>query len=89
MPIYEYECPQCEQKLEKLHGRKEILRLTCAHCSEDVVLQRCISNTYFKLKGQGWYRDRYDSTAPINNKESDTSKKGESAVKAVKKEKVT
>ncbi|MBN1945928.1 MAG: zinc ribbon domain-containing protein [Bradymonadales bacterium] len=57
MPIYEYRCLRCGDKFE------ELLRAgdpdpVCPLCGAEKP-RRLISNTYFSLKGTGWYATDY------------------------------
>lgn len=53
MPIYEYVCPKCNYKVEKLHKIDEVYLEKCFKCEVD--LKKKISVSHFKLKGNGWY----------------------------------
>lgn len=75
MPIYEYECPLCEDVVEIEHKINEQPNPwpICKHDPEkikdvtvygvtDLVntqMRRIISKNSFSLKGSGWARDKY------------------------------
>ncbi len=59
MPIYEYICKSCGEKIEKLQKVNEPALLSCPACEGE--LYRPISRTSFRLKGGGWYADGYSS----------------------------
>lgn len=56
MPIYEYECPQCEKVFEEW-GKSGDSHKNCPVCGTDS--PRIISRTSFVLKGDGWYVSDY------------------------------
>jgi len=56
MPIYEYHCGSCEHDFEELVGLKESSP-ACPLCDHEV--ERIISLSTFRLKGDGWYADAY------------------------------
>ncbi len=58
MPIYEYCCRECGEKVEVLHRRRNEPAPACKKCGEDA-LERLISRTHFQLKGDGWYVTDY------------------------------
>lgn len=69
MPIYEYECGDCQQLFE--HWQKDYNpqdHIDCPICKGDA--KKVMSNTSFILKGGGWYATEYgnrkDSTAGGN-----------------------
>jgi len=60
--LYEYFCKTCKCHLEIEHGIKEKPRRDCPVCNTRKSLKRLISGTgAFILKGDGWYKDGYDS----------------------------
>ncbi len=54
MPIYEYQCRNCEHSLEKLQRMSDEPLTDCPEC-EQPTLNKLISSAAFKLKGTGWY----------------------------------
>lgn len=54
MPIYEYRCQQCGQYTELLQKISDLPVTICPHCNAPA-LQKQISNTSFRLMGDGWY----------------------------------
>ncbi|NLZ16418.1 MAG: zinc ribbon domain-containing protein [Desulfobulbaceae bacterium] len=57
MPIYEYECNQCDKTLEVSQSIKDAPLSTCPDCGQPV--RKLISASSFLLKGGGWYADGY------------------------------
>lgn len=57
MPIYEYQCQQCQQQFDVMQKiNDEPLRI-CESCGGE--LQKMVSSTSFILKGGGWYVTEY------------------------------
>lgn len=58
MPIYEFECPDCNIIIETLlpNNHKED-SITCPKCKKK--MKRIISKTSFILKGESWAKDNY------------------------------
>jgi putative FmdB family regulatory protein len=57
MPIYEYECPSCSHRFEKL-VRIGAEPPPCPEC-EGTEVRKLVSASGFILKGGGWYKDGY------------------------------
>jgi putative FmdB family regulatory protein len=58
MPIYEYECAACGERLERLQRLSDPPLVDCPACGEPK-LQRQISSPAFQFKGSGWYVTDY------------------------------
>ncbi len=54
MPIYEYECEACSNKLEKLQKISDEPLKVCPECNQSK-LNKLVSAAGFRLKGSGWY----------------------------------
>jgi putative FmdB family regulatory protein len=54
MPIYEYQCQNCEHTLEALQKLTDASLTLCPKCSHDT-LKKKVSAVGFRLKGGGWY----------------------------------
>ena len=54
MPIYEYQCTECDHKLEALQKMSDDPLVKCPVCEKDA-LKKLISAVAFRLKGSGWY----------------------------------
>jgi putative FmdB family regulatory protein len=61
MPIYEYQCENCNRRFEVMQRITEPLLSTCEQCGGHV--RRLISQTSFVLKGSGWYVTDYPSAS--------------------------
>lgn len=57
MPIYEYECLNCGNKLEVMQKFNDRPLQTCSQCGGR--LHKLISQSSFILKGNGWYVTDY------------------------------
>ena len=58
MPIYEYQCTECDHIIEKIESFKsEIRTIICPFCNG--ISNRILSLGSFHLKGSGWYKDGY------------------------------
>lgn len=55
MPIYEYQCANCGQKIEVIQKMSDEPLTHCEACGQDS-LKKLISATHFQLKGGGWYK---------------------------------
>mgnify|MGYP001822183455 FL=1 len=54
MPIYEYQCEACSEKLEALQKISDAPLVDCPTCGE-AALKKLVSAAAFRLKGGGWY----------------------------------
>nr|WP_298415212.1 zinc ribbon domain-containing protein [uncultured Halomonas sp.] len=79
MPIYEYQCKACGQRLEKLQKINAAPLTQCPHC-EQQALSRLISAAGFRLAGGGWYETDFKSGGKKNlaGDKNDTTKSPES-----------
>lgn len=72
MPIYEYQCGACGHNLEALQKINESPLTECPACGKRS-LQKCISATSFRLKGNGWYvTDFKDKGTPSTQTDKQT-----------------
>jgi putative FmdB family regulatory protein len=61
MPIYEYNCSQCQKLTDVLQKLNEPAPQRCPACGAEGTLSRVVSRTSFVLKGGGWGADLYGS----------------------------
>ena len=54
MPIYEYQCQDCQHKLEVMQRISDARLTTCPTCGKES-LKKLVSAVGFQLKGTGWY----------------------------------
>lgn len=79
MPIYEYQCHDCQHKLEVMQRMSEPLLKTCPSCGQDA-LRKLVSAVGFQLKGTGWYETDFKTKPKAKRDgESDSGGKSESS----------
>lgn len=61
MPIFNYECKNCNNEFEELVFNNE--EVNCPNCNSKNV-KRIMSLSNFHLKGDGWYKDGYSKPPP-------------------------
>jgi putative FmdB family regulatory protein len=61
MPVYEYECQECNKVFEVQQKIADKPLSNCPECQAPV--KKLMSMTSFQLKGGGWYADGYSSPA--------------------------
>ncbi|MBU2710290.1 FmdB family zinc ribbon protein [Zooshikella harenae] len=71
MPIYEYECGQCQHALEVIQKVSDEPLVTCPQCNTDALRKR-LSAPAFRLKGGGWYETDFKTGKKKNLAESDS-----------------
>ena len=54
MPIYEYQCQECQHALEALQRVNDAPLSECPECGKPA-LRKLVSAPGFRLKGSGWY----------------------------------
>jgi putative FmdB family regulatory protein len=79
MPIYEYQCNQCNEVFEIFHKIDEDCKVTCPKCLKPA--KKLISATNFVLKGSGFYVNDYPSKSRKagTKVETEGGEKGQSA----------
>lgn len=73
MPLYEYKCTKCNGYFEKLQKFSDPTPTQCELCKETGGIERLLSTPAFHLKGGGWYKDGYASSAPAAASKPETS----------------
>lgn len=66
MPLYEYGCDKCGHELEKIQKFSDEPLTDCPECKQQT-LQKKISATGFRLKGNGWYETDFKQSNKKNN----------------------
>jgi putative FmdB family regulatory protein len=59
MPTYEYKCPECGAKFDKVMRITDNTKVLCQSKDCGGEPERLISHTAFVLKGGGWYKSGY------------------------------
>jgi putative FmdB family regulatory protein len=85
MPIYEYQCLSCGNKLEQLQNLSDPPLTVCPTCSGE--LKKLISSPAFQFKGTGWYVTDYAGKKGSGGGEGGGSSSSEKSEKAEKSEK--
>lgn len=57
MPLYEYECQSCRERLEAIHRYSDPPYTICPHCGGD--LKKLISSPAIQFKGSGFHITDY------------------------------
>ena len=73
MPIYAYKCSACDNVMEVMAKMSDPAPTRCEHCGAVDQLQKLISRTAFKLKGDGWYSSGYEGKSNRNSSTSNSS----------------
>lgn len=61
MPMYEYECKQCHQRMEKIQHYDDPEETVCVQCGGP--LERLVSAPSLQFKGAGWHVNDYAKSA--------------------------
>lgn len=64
MPIYEYQCSDCAHYFENLQKLSDPILTTCPKCGHNALV-KLISAAGFQLKGTGWYKTDFKTSAPL------------------------
>ena len=78
MPIYEYACSKCGNKIDVLQKMDDPAPVKCEKCGAENTLSRMVSRTSFVLKGGGWYSDLYGSSKKDSSSTSSSPSSGAS-----------
>ena len=87
MPIYGYECTDCEHTFDALQKMSEPKLVDCPECGESG-LRKQLSAPKFRLKGKGWYETDFktgDKRNLAGDSEKKTATKSKDADKPAKK----
>ena len=83
MPIYEYQCSDCQHQFDVLQKINDEHIKICPNCSKEAAV-RLVSAAAFQLKGTGWYETDFK-----NKGASDTTSKDTTTTSSVSSEKKT
>ena len=73
MPIYEYQCQSCDERIEVLQKISDALKVDCPACGK-ATLKKKVSAVASRLKGSGWYETDF-KTGDKKNLAGDTQAK--------------
>jgi putative FmdB family regulatory protein len=91
MPIYGYECTECEHTFDALQKMSDPKLVDCPDCGE-ASLRKQLSAPKFRLKGKGWYETDFktgDKRNLAGDAEKKAAAKSKDADKPVKKTETT
>lgn len=54
MPIYDYQCNNCNHELELIQKISDSPATLCPECSQETLVKK-VSAPSFRLSGSGWY----------------------------------
>src|SRR5947208_191944 len=66
MPIYEFRCKKCGNKIEVIQKMSDKPPARCKNCGGR--LEKMISQTTFQFKGEGWYVTDYARKGSVSEK---------------------
>ncbi len=61
MPVYEYECKECDRVFEVQQKMADAPLSHCPRCQAPI--KKLMSMSSFQLRGGGWYADGYSSAS--------------------------
>ena len=79
MPLYEYECGSCGQRVEKIQKFSDPPLATCPACGGPV--KKLPSSPAIQFKGSGWYVTDYASKSASNDTKAGNTKSDSSGEK--------
>ena len=62
MPLYEYECTKCQERVEVIQNFSDAPYSHCPECGGD--MKKLISAPAIQFKGSGFYKTDYGSSSP-------------------------
>jgi len=66
MPLYEYECINCKERVEIIQRVNDPPQPQCAKCGAE--MKKLISSPAIQFKGSGFYKTDYASSKPSESK---------------------
>jgi putative FmdB family regulatory protein len=66
MPLYEYMCTHCGHSMEVLQKITDAALTLCPQCGAHA-LEKLVSRSGFRLKGEGWYETDFKDSASKRN----------------------
>ena len=81
MPIYEYQCQECQHELEALQKMSDDPLQDCPSCGKPG-LRKKISAAAFRLKGGGWYETDFKTGDKKNLATASDTASGDSSAKS-------
>ncbi len=75
MPLYEYQCTQCGERIELIQRISDPPYTHCPKCGGE--MRKLLSPPAIQFKGSGFYKTDYASTSQASKGESTTEAKTE------------
>lgn len=76
MPLYEYQCQECKERLEAIQKVSDEPYTICPHCGG--ALKKLISSPAIQFKGSGFYITDYAKSGGSKSDSSSSSESGSS-----------
>jgi putative FmdB family regulatory protein len=75
MPLYEYQCTQCGERVEIIQRHSDPPPAHCAKCNGD--MKKLVSAPAIQFKGSGWYKTDYASKPAASSSSSSSESKSD------------
>lgn len=75
MPLYEYQCVQCGERVEIIQRLSDPPHTECAKCGGE--MRKLLSAPAIQFKGSGWYKTDYAAKPAAASTSSDSGSKSE------------
>lgn len=75
MPLYEYQCTECGERVEIIQRLSDPPPAHCAKCNGD--MKKLVSAPAIQFKGSGWYKTDYASKPSASTSSSSSESKSE------------
>jgi len=72
MPLYEYQCVQCGERVEIIQRLSDPPHSECAKCGGE--MKKLMSAPAIQFKGSGWYKTDYAAKPSASSNASDSAK---------------
>ena len=79
MPLYEYQCTQCGERVEIIQRLSDPPHAHCATCGGD--MKKLVSAPAIQFKGSGWYKTDYAAKPASSSSSSETKAETKSETK--------
>jgi putative FmdB family regulatory protein len=76
MPLYEYQCGDCGERIEVIQKLSDPIEAQCPKCG--AAMKKLMSAPAIQFKGSGWYKTDYASKSSAAPAESKSDSKSES-----------
>lgn len=80
MPLYEYECTNCKERVEVIQRISDPPYTHCPKCGGE--MKKLISSPAIQFKGSGFYKTDYASSKPSESKSESKSESSSTTTKS-------